>query len=88
VNAPQETRDPVGAAVQWVAQITTIAVEVVVFIVVGRWLDAKFGTSFCTPIGAILGPSLGFLHLLAMTGAFGRKQKNKQNNGTDRDRRQ
>jgi len=83
VNAPQQTRDPVGAAVQWVAQITTIALEVVVFIVLGRWLDGKFETSFCTPIGAILGPSLGFLHLLAITGALGRKRKDKQDNGNE-----
>jgi len=81
VNAPQENRDPVGAAVQWVAQITTIALEVVVFIVLGRWLDGKFGTSFCTPIGAILGPSLAFLHLLAITGVIGKKRKDKQDNG-------
>ena len=81
MNAPQENRDPVGAAVQWVAQITTIALEVVVFIVLGRWLDGKFGTSFCTPIGAILGPSLAFLHLLAITGVIGKKRKDKQDNG-------
>lgn len=81
MNAPQHTRDPVGAAAQWVAQITTIALEVVVFIVVGKWLDAKLQTSFCTPIGAIIGPCLGFVHLLAITGALGRKRKDKQNNG-------
>jgi len=73
----------VGAAVHWVAQITTIALEVVVFIVVGRWLDGKFETSFCTPIGAIIGPCLGFVHLLAITGVVGRKRKGEKKTETD-----
>ena len=67
------------AAVQWVSQITAIAVEIVVCIWLGRWLDDRFGTRFLTPLGLVVGPVLGFWHLLTLTGVIGRS-----NDTTDR----
>ena len=73
VSAPEQKRDPVSVAVEWVSQITAIALEIVVCIWLGRWLDGRFATSFWSPIGLVLGPVLGFWHLLALTGVVGRK---------------
>jgi hypothetical protein len=73
VSAPPENRHPVGVAVEWVSQITAIALEIVACIWLGRWLDTKFETTFCSPIGLVIGPVLGFWHLLVLTGVVGRK---------------
>jgi uncharacterized protein YqgC (DUF456 family) len=76
VNAPNDDRNEIAAAVQWVSQITTVALEIVLPVVVGRWLDQRWGTSYLTLIGALIGPPLGFWHLLALTGVVGdRKTK-------------
>jgi hypothetical protein len=60
-----------AAAAQWISQITGVGLEVVLPIVVGRWLDQRWGTSFCTVAGVVVGPLLGFWHLLTLTGAVG-----------------
>lgn len=73
VSAPDDSRHPVSVAVQWVSQITAIALEIVVCIWLGSWLDARFGTSFWSPVGLVMGPVLGFWHLLVLTGVVGRK---------------
>jgi hypothetical protein len=64
-----------AVAAQWVSQITAIAVEIVFFIWLGKWLDGKFGTSFLEFVGLFLGPLIGFWHLLVLTGIVGRRQK-------------
>lgn len=81
MNPPDDKRHPIAVAAEWVSQITAIAAEIVVLLWLGRWLDSKFGTSFWTPIGAVLGPAVGFWHLLVLTGVVGRK-----GNQADRDR--
>jgi F0F1-type ATP synthase assembly protein I len=71
VNAPSDDRNEIAAAVQWVSQITSVALEIVLPVVLGRWLDQRWGTSYLTLIGALIGPPLGFWHLLALTGVVG-----------------
>lgn len=56
-----------AAAAEWVAQITAIALEIVLCIWLGQWLDRKLGTSYWTPIGLVVGPVVGFWHLIART---------------------
>lgn len=53
--------------VQWVSKITTVALEMVVPVVIGIWLDQKFGTRFLGVLGILLGLPLGIWHLLKMT---------------------
>lgn len=43
----------------------------VVVIVLGHWLDARLGTRFLGLLGLMLGPAIGFWHLLWMTGVVG-----------------
>ncbi len=54
-------------AMQWVAQITTVALEMVLPAVVGNWLDGRFNTSFLTVAGLLIGVPLGLWHLLVLT---------------------
>jgi F0F1-type ATP synthase assembly protein I len=63
-----DNRHPLAAAAEWVSRITAIALEVVVCIWLGQWLDRKFGTSYWGPVGLVLGPVVGFWHLLTVTG--------------------
>ena len=63
----RDQRHPVAAAAEWVAQITAISLEIVIFIWLGRWLDGKLGTSYWAPIGLVVGPVIGFWHLLSLT---------------------
>jgi uncharacterized protein YqgC (DUF456 family) len=71
VNASSDDRHEIVAAVQWVSQITSIAIEIVLPVIVGRWLDQRWGTSYFTLIGALVGPPLGLWHLLVLTGVVG-----------------
>jgi len=71
-----------AVAAHWVSQITGLGLEVVIPVLVGRWLDQRWGTSAWTIVGALLGPILAFWHLLALTGVAGgpgTQPKDKQN---------
>lgn len=74
-----------AVAAQWVSQITGIGLEIVVPIVVGRWLDERWGTSFCTVVGVVIGPLLGFWHLLTVTGVVGRAKEGPEQENSQRD---
>jgi hypothetical protein len=69
-----DNRHPVAVAAEWVSRITAIAIEIVVLIWLGRWLDSKLGTTYLSPIGLVLGPVVGFWHLMTMTVAAARKK--------------
>jgi hypothetical protein len=69
-----DNRHPMAIAAEWVSRITAIALEILVFIWLGKWLDDKLGTGFWAPIGLVVGPVLGFWHLLAITRATPQKQ--------------
>jgi uncharacterized protein YqgC (DUF456 family) len=71
VSAPDDDRPPMAVAAHWVSQITGVALEIVIPVLVGRWLDQRWGTSVWTIVGALLGPVLGFWHLLTLTGVVG-----------------
>jgi hypothetical protein len=73
VNASSDDRHDIAAAMQWGFQITSIALEIILPVVVGRWLDQLWGTTCMTVIGALIGPPLGFWHLLVLTGVVGGK---------------
>ena len=66
-------------AMEWVSQITAIALEIVGCIWLGRYLDGRWGTDFLGLIGLFLGPAIGFWHLLLLTGVVGGKSANPNN---------
>lgn len=73
MKPPSDHRPPVAAALEWVSQITAVGVCMVGCIWLGRWLDERMGTSFWATVGLIVGPLVGFYHLLVVTGVIGGK---------------
>ena len=54
---------PLALAVEWVAKITTIALEMVLPGFAGLWLDGRWHTTFLGLVGFVLGVSLAIWHL-------------------------
>jgi hypothetical protein len=54
-------------AIEWVAKITTIGLEMVLPGIFGLWLDGRWGTQFLGLLGFALGVTVGIWHLLRMT---------------------
>ena len=54
-------------AMEWVAKITTVAMEMFLPAVGGAYLDSRWGTNYWTLIGVVLGFVVGMWHLLQMT---------------------
>lgn len=75
VKPPPDNRPPLAAALEWVSQITAISLEIVGCIWLGRWLDGWLGSDHWAIVGLIVGPLMGFYHLLTVTGVFGGKVK-------------
>jgi F0F1-type ATP synthase assembly protein I len=67
VNSQRRQPSPYAAAIQWVAKITTVALEMMLPAVGGGYLDRRLGTSYWTLIGLVLGMTVGLMHLLQMT---------------------
>jgi len=86
VTASKDDRPPVAIAAQWVSQITGIGLEIVLPIFVGRWLDERWGTSFLVVVGVVVGPLLGFWHLLVLTGVVGGTKAKSDEKSKPRDR--
>lgn len=72
MNDPPRQPHPFAAAMEWVAKITTVALEMFLPAVGGRYLDQRFGTEYWALIGLILGVTVGTWHLLQMTRVKGR----------------
>ena len=52
---------------EWVAKITTVAIEMFLPAVGGGYLDRRLGTSYWALLGLVVGVSVGIWHLLLMT---------------------
>ena len=64
---PERGRMPLAAAMRWVSQITTIALQMALPPLGGAWLDSIYGTSpWLVCIGALLGFATGMLQLLKL----------------------
>lgn len=77
--APPQPRHPLALAVEWVARITTVALEMVLPGLAGNWLDQYLGTQFLALAGFALGLTVGVWHLLRMLP----KTKNRKSSPTD-----
>ena len=69
VNAPAKQPHPMALAIQWVAKITTVALEMFLPAVLGGYLDRRFGTGYLALVGLVFGVVFGIWHLLQMTKA-------------------
>jgi uncharacterized protein YqgC (DUF456 family) len=66
---------------EWVAKITTVALEMVIPAVGGGYLDQRLGTNYWALIGVVLGVVVGMWHLLQMTKAAGGKRNRGDSSG-------
>jgi hypothetical protein len=66
VNGP--SRHPYATAIEWVAKITTVALEMILPAVAGNYFDRQWGTRYWALVGLVLGGTVGLWHLLKMTG--------------------
>jgi hypothetical protein len=67
VNGNRPSADPLALAIEWVSKITTVALEMVLPAIGGRYLDQRLSTQYWALIGLVLGFSVGMWHLLQMT---------------------
>ena len=58
---------PFALAMEWVAKITTVALEMFLPAVGGGYLDRRLGTSYWALVGVVVGLVVGMWHLLLMT---------------------
>lgn len=58
VKEPRNDNLPLVLAMQWSSRITTISLELVVPLLIGYWLDRRWGT---LPLFIIVGVVLGFI---------------------------
>ena len=65
---------PIAAAMEWVARITTVGLEMVLPAVAGTYLDRYLQTGYWAIVGLIVGCVVGFWHLMQMTKALSRRQ--------------
>jgi F0F1-type ATP synthase assembly protein I len=65
VSEPSDDRSRQAVAYSWASRIISISLEMVLPCLAGWWLDGKLGTRVVfTVLGAVLGLTLGMMHLL------------------------
>jgi Putative F0F1-ATPase subunit Ca2+/Mg2+ transporter len=62
-----DKRPPMAAAMEWVSQITTVVLMMILPGLLGQWLDRRWGTGFLALVGFGLGLTTGIWHLLRVT---------------------
>lgn len=60
-------KPPLAAAMEWVAKITTVALEMALPAIGGGYLDTRLGTNYWALVGVVVGVVGGMWHLLQMT---------------------
>jgi hypothetical protein len=66
-GSQNDGQSPIGTAMQWVSQITTVALEMVLPGIAGHWLDKRWGTEFLALLGFGIGVPLAIWHLLLLS---------------------
>jgi hypothetical protein len=78
VTDERPSHDPLALALEWVAKITTVALEMVLPAVGGGYLDQRLGTGYWALVGVVLGMAVGMWHLLQMTRPKGKPPGGRQ----------
>jgi F0F1-type ATP synthase assembly protein I len=74
VTEQPDDQSPLALAYQWTARITSISLELVVPMLIGYWLDQRWGTlPILLVVGVILGFATAMLSLLRLTKPPGSK---------------
>jgi len=72
---------PVALAMEWVAKITTVALEMFLPAVGGGYLDRRLGTNYWALVGVVVGVVVGMCHLLQMTRVSTQHRPSKEDGG-------
>ena len=75
VTENRPSRPPLAVAMEWVAKITTVALEMILPAIAGGFLDRRLGTQHWALVGLVLGFVVGLWHLLQMTRVTNRRGK-------------
>jgi len=67
VSSERPRPDPLALAMEWVAKITTVGLEMALPAIGGGYLDRRLGTGYWALVGVGVGMSVGLWHLLLMT---------------------
>lgn len=67
LNGSPRERHPMAEAMEWLAILTTIALEMVLPGLAGQWLDDRLGTRFLVLVGFVFGLCFGIWHLVLVT---------------------
>jgi len=67
VNEERPDPHPFALAMEWVAKITAVALEMFLPAVGGGYLDRRLGTNYWALVGVVVGVVVGMWHLLQMT---------------------
>lgn len=81
-----DDRPPYAIAMEWVARVTTISLEMFIPGLIGQWLDKRWGTQWLTLVGFVFGFTAGMWHLLLIARQAEQKrlqQKQDQDDSTD-----
>jgi hypothetical protein len=84
VDKPPPQPHPIALAMEWVAKITTVSLEMFLPAIGGGYLDRRFGTSYLAILGLVLGVTVGIWHLLQMTQTAIRKKRLNKKENSDR----
>lgn len=74
---------PYAAAMEWVAKITTIALEMVLPTIAGSYLDKYLQTRYWVLVGLIVGGVIGFWHLMRITTVVANRRGPSDGEGSD-----
>jgi ATP synthase protein I len=78
LNDERPQLSPMALAVEWVAKITTVGLEMALPAIGGSYLDRRWGTSYWALVGLVVGVVVGMWHLLQMTSQKNRGPKQPQ----------
>lgn len=78
MNIQPDQRSPYAVAMEWVAKITSVAIEMFLPAVGGHYLDRWAGTNFWAILGLVFGVTVGIWHLVRMTKVPGKNGKSQR----------
>ena len=79
-------RPPLVVAIEWVQQVTTVALEMALPAALGAWLDQRWGTTpGLVSVGAVLGFIVAMRHLLQLARRSAERDRSRRRESNSKD---